>query len=88
MAAHTNPGGWNRGGDDPSHGGDEFSHPWKTLGPCDWALSLRDSPVFHSAGAVNPMGKLSNCRQSLSESDQPMRPMIEIGAVRMGCFAK
>ncbi len=41
------------------------------LGACDWALSLRNSPVFHSAGAVNPLGKLSNCRQLLSESDQP-----------------
>ena len=45
-----------------------------TLGACDWSLSLRNCPVFHSAGAVNPMGKLNNCRQLLSESDQPNAP--------------
>ncbi len=43
----------------------------ETKGPCDWTLSPCNFPMFHSAGAVNPMGKLSNCRQLLSESDQP-----------------
>ncbi len=36
-----------------------------SMSTCDWALSLCNSPVFHSAGTVNPMGKLSNCRQLL-----------------------
>ena len=43
----------------------------KTVGLCDWARSLRNCPVFHSADAVNPMGKLINCWQLLSKSDQP-----------------
>ncbi len=42
-----------------------------SMSACDWALSLHNSPVFHSAGAVSPMGKLSNSQQLLSESNQP-----------------
>ncbi len=48
----------------------KMSYDTVTLGACDWLLSLRNSPVFHSAGAVDPMGKLSNCRQLLTESAQ------------------
>ena len=40
------------------------------MGPFDWALLLRNSPFFHSAGTVNPMGKLINCRELHSESAQ------------------
>ncbi len=50
----------------------------KTLSACDWALSLCNSPVFHSAGAGNPMGKLSNCRPLLSKSNQPNTPTYSI----------
>ena len=46
------------------------------VGPFDWVLSLCNCPIFHSAGAVNPMGKLSNCRQLLSESDQSHAPSV------------
>ena len=42
-----------------------------SLGAFDWAVSLRNCPVFHSAGAVNPIEKLSNCRELLSESANP-----------------
>ena len=42
------------------------------MGAFDWALSLRNCAVFHSAGAANPIGKLSNCRELLrSESAHP-----------------
>ena len=44
------------------------------MGPFDWAHSLRNSLVFHLAGAVNPMGKLSDCQQLGSESTHPKMP--------------
>ena len=46
----------------------------ETMGLFDGALSLRNCPVFHSAGAVKLTGKLGNCRELLSESAQPNRP--------------
>ena len=45
-----------------------------TMGPFGWSLSLRNSPVFHLAGAVNPIGKLINCRELLSKSAHPNGP--------------
>ena len=47
-----------------------------TLGPFDWPLSWRNSPVFHSAGTVNPIEKLSNLRELRSESAQSNMPII------------
>ena len=40
------------------------------LGPFGWSLSLHNSPVFHSAGAVNPMGKLTSCVSTLNNSQR------------------
>ncbi len=45
-----------------------------SLSACDWVLSLRNCSMFHLAGAVNPMGKLINCRELRSESDQSNAP--------------
>ena len=46
------------------------------MGPFDWVLLLCNCPVFHLAGAVNPIGKLSNCRELHSESDQSNKPNV------------
>ncbi len=32
--------------------------------------------VFHSAGSVNPIGKVNNCRELRSESAHPNRPFV------------
>ena len=45
------------------------NHIYALIGPFGWSLSLRNSPVFHSAGTVNPMGKLIDCRELCSKSD-------------------
>ena len=42
------------------------------MGLFDWALLEHNCPIFHSAGSVNPIEKLSNCQKLQNKCTGPL----------------